>query len=99
MPLLTFGNQNSKDLIVLSARVHPGETGSSFIIEGFLKEILASLPHSQFLRERFYFKVVPMINVDGVSRGNYRFSASGVDLNRKWKAPSQQHHPEIFFLK
>jgi murein tripeptide amidase MpaA len=34
-----------------------------------------------------------MINMDGVSRGNYRFSASGVDLNRKWKQPLEQFHP------
>ena len=40
-----------------------------------------------------------MINVDGVSRGNYRFSAAGVDLNRKWKQPSQKNHPEIYQLK
>jgi len=26
-----------------------------------------------------------MINPDGVVRGNYRFSAAGYDLNRKWK--------------
>ena len=29
-----------------------------------------------------------MINIDGVVRGNYRFSAVGVDLNRKWKQPN-----------
>jgi murein tripeptide amidase MpaA len=34
-----------------------------------------------------------MINIDGVSRGNYRFSAAGVDLNRKWKQPSEQYQP------
>ena len=32
-------------------------------------------------------KIVPMINVDGVQRANYRFSGYGVDLNRKWKKP------------
>ena len=40
-----------------------------------------------------------MINVDGVCKGNYRFSAAGVDLNRKWKQPNKQHHPEIYLLK
>jgi murein tripeptide amidase MpaA len=34
-----------------------------------------------------------MINVDGVAQGNYRFSASGADLNRKWKHPSEIYHP------
>ena len=37
IPLLTIGNKNSENVIVLSARVHPGETVSSFIMEGFLK--------------------------------------------------------------
>jgi murein tripeptide amidase MpaA len=40
-----------------------------------------------------------MINVDGVARGNYRFSAAGVDLNRKWKQPNEHHHPEVYQLK
>lgn len=31
---------------------------------------------------------MPMINIDGVRHGNFRFSASGVDLNRRWKDPS-----------
>lgn len=88
IPLITLGNQNSKDLLIISARVHPGETGSSFIAEGFLKEIVAETPHSKYLLDKFWIKIVPMINVDGVCRGNYRFSAAGVDLNRKWKQPS-----------
>jgi murein tripeptide amidase MpaA len=37
LPLLTIGNADSKEVIVISARVHPGETVSSFIAEGFLK--------------------------------------------------------------
>jgi cytosolic carboxypeptidase protein 2/3 len=39
IPLLTIGNADSKEVIVISARVHPGETVSSFIAEGFLKEL------------------------------------------------------------
>ncbi len=40
-----------------------------------------------------------MINIDGVVNGNYRFSASGFDLNRKWKQPSEQYHSEIYYIK
>jgi hypothetical protein len=40
IPLLTVGNPLSKEVIVLSARVHPGETVSSFIMEGFLRELV-----------------------------------------------------------
>lgn len=36
------------------------------------------------LREKYIFKIVPMLNPDGVIHGNYRCSLSGHDLNRKW---------------
>jgi murein tripeptide amidase MpaA len=35
------------------------------------------------------FKIVPMINPDGVVFGNYRTSLSGKDLNRMFKAKNQ----------
>lgn len=69
------------------------------MMEGFLKELISDNKESSKLREVFLFKIVPMINIDGVVNGNYRFSASGFDLNRKWKKCSQKYHPEIFFLK
>ena len=81
--MLTIGNKNSNQVIILSARVHPGETVSSFMMEGFLKELIGG-EYGEYLKEVFLFKIVPMINPDGVVHGNYRFSASGYDLNRKW---------------
>jgi len=37
------------------------------------------------LRHHFVFKIIPMVNVDGVIHGNNRCSLAGVDLNRHWK--------------
>lgn len=45
------------------------------------------------------FKVIPMLNPDGVVHGNYRCSLSGSDLNRRWKNPSEIIHPEIFHTR
>ena len=44
-------------------------------------------PLLQTLRSNFVFKVVPMLNPDGVVVGNYRASLAGVDLNRVYKKP------------
>ena len=57
------------------ARVHPGETPASFIMEGFL-EFITSLECelASFLRSKVKFKVIPMLNPDGVALGNYRCS-------------------------
>lgn len=51
------------------------------------------------MREKYLFKVVPMLNPDGVVKGNYRFSAYGCDLNRKWKTCRENAQPEICFMK
>ena len=57
----------------LSARVHPGETASSYVLNGIL-DFLANDKNEQaaILRKRFVFKVVPVLNPDGVYRGYYR---------------------------
>ena len=42
---------------------------------------------AKLLREKFIFKIIPMLNPDGVINGNYRCSLAGCDLNRRWKNP------------
>ena len=41
---------------------------------------------AQYIREKVVFKVIPMLNPDGVVVGNFRTSLSGKDLNRQFKA-------------
>ena len=51
------------------------------------------------LRKNFIFKIVPMVNVDGVKYGNHRCNLSGIDLNRAWKKPSSVLFPEVSSIK
>ncbi len=51
------------------------------------------------LRKRIVFKIVPMINPDGVLIGNYRTSMSGNDLNRQYLRPHSQLHPPVVAIK
>ena len=37
---------------------------------------------AKYLRQNYVFKIIPMVNPDGVVHGNYRCGLSGVDLNR-----------------
>ena len=68
--------------MILTARVHPGETSGSWILHGFLEFILSSSPVAHALREKCVFSIVPMLNPDGVVAGNTRGDLIGNDLNR-----------------
>ena len=75
--------------MVLMSRVHPGESNSSWIIKGMIDFLINDKePLSLLLREKFIFKIYPMLNPDGVRYGNYRCSFFGKDLNRKWLRPN-----------
>ncbi|KAK6643666.1 hypothetical protein RUM43_005176 [Polyplax serrata] len=58
-----------RETIFLTARVHPGESNSSWIMLGTLQFLLSSHPQAVSLRKRYVFKVVPMLNVEGVING------------------------------
>ncbi|XP_019354330.1 cytosolic carboxypeptidase 2 isoform X3 [Alligator mississippiensis] len=89
----------AKKAVVLSARVHPGETSGSWVMRGFLDFILSNAPDAQLLRELFIFKVVPMLNPDGVIVGNYRCSLAGRDLNRNYKTILKESFPCIWHTR
>ncbi|NXB45051.1 CBPC4 carboxypeptidase, partial [Leucopsar rothschildi] len=89
----------SRPYVFLTARVHPGESNSSWVMKGTLEFLVSSDPIAELLRKCFIFKIVPMLNPDGVINGNLRCSLSGDDLNRQWLAPSSQLHPTIYHAK
>lgn len=81
---------------VLSARVHPGETPASHVLNGFLAFALRrDDPRARALREAFVLKVVPCLNPDGVFHGHYRLDTRGVNLNRCYTRPDARLHPAI----
>lgn len=86
--------------VVITARVHPGESNGSWMMKGVLNFLTNTEdPAAELLRQHFVFKIVPMLNPDGVINGNYRCSLAGCDLNRRWKAPSKILHPTIYSTK
>lgn len=95
----TKEEQSKKTAVIISARVHPGETVSSYVMKGVLEYLTSDLGEVRKLREKFIFKIIPMLNPDGVVNGNYRCSLAGVDLNRTWKRPNSLLHPEVYHSK
>uniref|UniRef100_A0A8D0ZEV1 Cytosolic carboxypeptidase 2 n=1 Tax=Sus scrofa TaxID=9823 RepID=A0A8D0ZEV1_PIG len=98
-PAQTPQEAAAKKAVVLTARVHPGESNGSWIMKGFLDFILSNSPDAQLLRDIFIFKVVPMLNPDGVIVGNYRCSLAGRDLNRHYKTILKESFPCIWHTR
>jgi hypothetical protein len=88
-----------KPAIVISARIHPGETNSSYIMNGVIDFLISENPEAQALRDNFIFKIVPMLNPDGVIHGNYRCSLIGTDLNRRYLDPHPSLYPTVSAMK
>lgn len=88
-----------KPAIILTARVHPGESNSSFTVEGVIEFLLSNHLVAVQLRKIFIFKIIPMLNPDGVMFGNFRMNTQGKDLNRLWIEPTPEISPSIVSVK
>ncbi|XP_042198931.1 cytosolic carboxypeptidase 4 isoform X2 [Callorhinchus milii] len=89
----------NRQYVVLTARVHPGESNASWVMKGTLEFLVSNTTVAEKLRQLFIFKIVPMLNPDGVINGCQRCSLSGEDLNRHWSHPSPDLHPTIYHTK
>ncbi|KRT82072.1 Peptidase [Oryctes borbonicus] len=93
------GDNRRKQAIVITSRVHPGETPSSWMMKGFLDFLTGDSGPAKELRDKFIFKLVPMLNPDGVIVGNNRCSLTGRDLNRQYRTVIRETYPTIWYTK
>lgn len=89
-----------KPVILITARVHPGETAASFTMEGIINFLINNNDVRSFLlKKMFVFMIVPMINVDGVYHGHFRMDSFGKNLNRYYIDPDMQKQPAVYAIK
>jgi len=88
-----------KKVCFLTARVHPGETPASWTLEGAIRFLLGRDPRAVELRKRFVWKIIPLLNPDGVARGHYRSDTRGTNLNRVYHQPCPNLHCTIYAAK
>ena len=71
------GREVKKRTVLVMARSHPGESPASFVVQGLMDFLVSKHKVAQELREKLIFKVIPMMNPDGVYLGNYRGNLLG----------------------
>ena len=90
---------HDKHIIFITARVHPGETPGTLMFNGILKLLIDNDNQmSKILLDNFIFKLIPIINVDGVSNGYFRLNNEGYNLNRCYLGPSPKITPENYAI-
>lgn len=80
IPEIVIGDKK-RPAIIFIARQHPGETLSSFFVEGAIKEIIST----PSLLKQYCFVFFPIVNTKGVETGVHRL-IEGIDYNRSWNA-------------
>ena len=93
------GADPRKPVVVMMGRQHPGETHGSWILHGMIRFLVGDSTIAKGLRKKYNFVAIPMVNIDGVIRGNSRCSLAGVDLNRQWHSPDKSVHPIVYSVK
>lgn len=68
-------------------------------MKGILDFITGDSTPAKDLRDKFIFKIVPMLNPDGVIVGNNRCSLSAKDLNRQYRTVMRDAYPSIWYTK
>ena len=69
------------------------------MMRGVIQYLTGNSDTAQALRDRFVFKIVPMLNPDGVIIGNTRCNLAARDLNRQYKNVIKEAFPPVYQTK
>ena len=69
------------------------------MMRGVLHYLTSDTEAAEALRRLFIFKIVPMLNPDGVIVGNTRCNLAGSDLNRQYKHTVKEAFPTVYHVK
>ncbi len=101
LPLVILGQERpGKRRVWIVARQHPGETMASWFVEGAITRLLGEDEASvDALLDEAVVYIMPNMNPDGSTRGNFRTNAAGKDLNREWLFPDARTSPEVLAVR
>ena len=85
---------HEKKTVFLMAMQHAGEDAGAFYLEGLINFLLSENEEAAMAREHFDFKLIPMMNPDGVFQGTSRYNAEMEDLNNIWFS-EEKMQPEV----
>ena len=89
----------NKKKIWIHARTHPGETPSSWHLDGIIETLLDDDEVISHYRKNLIFYIYPFNNPEGVYYGRSRTNYYGVDQERDWNYSPESTTKEVSILK
>lgn len=83
-PIHIAKSTSRSEAVIFIGRQHPPEVTGAVAMRSFIDTVLGDTDLAKRFRQRFSIVVIPLINPDGVVRGNWRHNVNGIDLNRDW---------------
>ncbi len=89
--------EKGKQKLLITARMHPAlEVSGSWGIEEIVWFLLGSSERSQEILNQSVISIIPMVNVDGVYKGNPHYNAKGVDVCLDFKNRKSKEAQAVF---
>jgi len=101
IPLIILTNfekkEKGKQKLLITARMHPClEVSGSWGIEEIVRFLLGNSARSQKILNQSIISIIPMVNVDGVYRGNPHYNAKGVDICLDFRNKKSKEAQAVF---
>ncbi len=97
VPVLKIGKAGGEVFIMLTARHHACESTASYVMEGLLEGLMSDAPYAKALREKAEIVAVPIVDLDGVEKGEQGKQRIPHDHNRDYIA--EPLYPEPAAIK
>lgn len=73
-----------KKVVFIATLQHAGEYCGGYVVSGLLDFLLSDNHAAAIARRNTVYKIIPMMNPDGIFHGITRFNANDEDLNQEW---------------
>lgn len=73
-----------KKVVFITTLQHAGEYCGGYVVSGLLNFLLSDDENAAIARKTTIYKIIPMMNPDGIFHGITRFNGNYEDLNQEW---------------
>lgn len=73
-----------KKTVFITTLQHAGEACGGYVVEGLINFLLSDDANAVEVRKKTIYKIIPIMNPDGVNNGITRFNGNFEDLNQEW---------------